>query len=117
MSDTTVADRLRGARRRRFAGRAAELELFRAALEAPVPPFNISAPAPPVMALTRPLPSPGDSTSQEPTRRPWDTWPPETRPSSRYSVKDSIPDHMVLHESTPLVVRVLMPCLDEAGKR
>jgi hypothetical protein len=37
----TVADRLRGARRRRFVGRAAELELFRAALAAPEPPFSV----------------------------------------------------------------------------
>jgi hypothetical protein len=37
----TVGDRLGGARRRRFAGRAAELELFRSALAAPVPPFNV----------------------------------------------------------------------------
>ncbi|HWT23684.1 MAG TPA: hypothetical protein VN213_09270, partial [Solirubrobacteraceae bacterium] len=37
----TVADRLRGARRRRFIGRAAELELFRAALAAPEPPFSV----------------------------------------------------------------------------
>ena len=37
----TVADRLRGARRRCFVGRAAELELFRAALEAPEPPFSV----------------------------------------------------------------------------
>lgn len=39
--DSTVADRLRGARRRGFVGRAAELELFRAALEAPEPPFSV----------------------------------------------------------------------------
>lgn len=37
----TVADRLRGARRRGFVGRAAELELFSAALEAPEPPFSV----------------------------------------------------------------------------
>ena len=37
----TVADRLRGARRRGFVGRAAELELFRTALEAPEPPFSV----------------------------------------------------------------------------
>ena len=37
----TVADRLRGARRRGFVGRAAELELFRAALDAPEPPFSV----------------------------------------------------------------------------
>jgi hypothetical protein len=37
----TVADRLRGARRRRFVGRAAELELFRDALEAGEPPFCV----------------------------------------------------------------------------
>src|SRR6185369_13237204 len=36
-SSATVADRLRGARRRRFVGRAAELELFSAAVAAPVP--------------------------------------------------------------------------------
>jgi hypothetical protein len=39
--DATVADRLRGARRRGFVGRAAELELFGAALEAPEPPFSV----------------------------------------------------------------------------
>lgn len=38
---STVADRLRGARRRGFVGRAAELELFRIALEAPEPPFSV----------------------------------------------------------------------------
>jgi hypothetical protein len=37
----TVGDRLGSARRRRFAGRATELELFREALEAPAPPFNV----------------------------------------------------------------------------
>jgi hypothetical protein len=37
----TVADRLRGARRRRFVGRAAELELFRTALATPEPPFSV----------------------------------------------------------------------------
>ena len=37
----TVADRLRGARRRGFVGRVAELELFRLALEAPEPPFSV----------------------------------------------------------------------------
>jgi chromosomal replication initiation ATPase DnaA len=37
----TVADRLKSARRRRFVGRAAELELFLAALEAPEPPFSV----------------------------------------------------------------------------
>src|SRR5829696_10235997 len=37
----TVADRLRGARRRGFVGRAAELELFRSSLEAPEPPFSV----------------------------------------------------------------------------
>jgi hypothetical protein len=37
----TVADRLTGARRRAFVGRAAELELFRAALEAPETPFCV----------------------------------------------------------------------------
>jgi hypothetical protein len=38
---TTVADRLTGARQRAFVGRAAELELFRAALEAPETPFSV----------------------------------------------------------------------------
>ena len=38
---STVADRLRGARSRGFVGRAAELELFRFALEAPEPPFSV----------------------------------------------------------------------------
>ena len=37
----TVADRLKSARRRRFVGRAAELELFRGALAAPEPPFSV----------------------------------------------------------------------------
>jgi hypothetical protein len=37
----TVADRLRGARRRGFVGRVAELELFRFALEAHEPPFSV----------------------------------------------------------------------------
>jgi hypothetical protein len=37
----TVADRLHAARRRRFVGRAAELELFRGALEAAEPPFSV----------------------------------------------------------------------------
>ena len=37
----TVADRLRGARRRGFVGRVAELELFRSALEAAEPPFSV----------------------------------------------------------------------------
>jgi AAA ATPase-like protein len=37
----TVADRLRGARRRRFVGRAAELELFREALASAEPPFSV----------------------------------------------------------------------------
>lgn len=37
----TVADRLRIARRRRFVGRAAELELFSAALAASEPPFSV----------------------------------------------------------------------------
>jgi hypothetical protein len=43
MSETvsTVADRLRGARRRRFVGRAAELELFRGALEAAEPSLSV----------------------------------------------------------------------------
>jgi hypothetical protein len=40
-SQSTVADRLRGARRRAFVGRAAELELFRLALEAQEPPFSV----------------------------------------------------------------------------
>ena len=38
---STIADRLRGARSRGFVGRAAELELFRFALEAPEPPFSV----------------------------------------------------------------------------
>src|SRR5690349_3782962 len=38
---STVADRLRTARRRRFVGRAAELELFLGALAAPEPQFSI----------------------------------------------------------------------------
>jgi hypothetical protein len=38
---STVADRLKRARRRRFVGRAAELELFAAALTAPEPPFTV----------------------------------------------------------------------------
>jgi hypothetical protein len=38
---STVADRLRSARRRRFVGRAAELELFQGALAAPEPQFSI----------------------------------------------------------------------------
>ena len=38
---STVADRLKRARRRRFVGRAAELELFRRALAAPEPPFSV----------------------------------------------------------------------------
>src|SRR5215218_3770454 len=38
---STVADRLRGARRRGFVGRVAELELFRFALAAPEPPFSV----------------------------------------------------------------------------
>ena len=37
----TVADRLRGARRAGFVGREAELELFRAAIDAPEPPFSV----------------------------------------------------------------------------
>jgi hypothetical protein len=37
----TVADRLRSARKRRFVGRGAELELFRSALAAPDPPFSV----------------------------------------------------------------------------
>src|SRR3954447_3338085 len=37
----TVADRLKRARRRRFVGRAAELELFLGALAAPEPPFSV----------------------------------------------------------------------------
>ena len=40
-SSATVADRLRGARRRRFVGRVAELELFSAAVAAPVPSFSV----------------------------------------------------------------------------
>ena len=38
---STVADRLKSARRRRFVGRAAELELFRGALAASEPPFSV----------------------------------------------------------------------------
>ena len=38
---STVADRLKSARRRRFVGRTAELELFVAALAAPEPPFSV----------------------------------------------------------------------------
>src|SRR3954465_3501418 len=38
---STVADRLKRARRRRFVGRAAELELFLGALAAPEPPFSV----------------------------------------------------------------------------
>jgi hypothetical protein len=47
MTDTTgqgrgtVAARLRRARERRFVGRAGELELFRAALDTPEPPFTV----------------------------------------------------------------------------
>ncbi|MFI8974973.1 ATP-binding protein [Nocardia asteroides] len=37
----TVADRLRSARRRRFVGRAGEVELFRSALDADEPPFTV----------------------------------------------------------------------------
>src|SRR4051812_9266642 len=37
----TVADRLRGARRRRFVGRRAELELLRSALAEPELPFSV----------------------------------------------------------------------------
>src|SRR3712207_2837788 len=37
----TVADRLRGARGQWFVGRAAEVELFRWALEADEPPFSV----------------------------------------------------------------------------
>jgi hypothetical protein len=37
----TVADRLKNARRRRFVGRATELELFLEALAAPEPPFSV----------------------------------------------------------------------------
>ena len=37
----TVADRLKSARRRRFVGRAAELELFLGALAASEPPFSV----------------------------------------------------------------------------
>ncbi len=36
-----LADRLLGARRRQFVGRAAELELFRSALDQEVPPFSV----------------------------------------------------------------------------
>jgi hypothetical protein len=38
---STVADRLKRARQRRFVGRAAELELFLGALAAPEPPFSV----------------------------------------------------------------------------
>src|SRR3954471_9837526 len=38
---STVADRLKRARQRRFVGRAAELELFLSALAAPEPPFSV----------------------------------------------------------------------------
>ena len=38
---STVADRLKSARRRRFVGRAAELELFVGALAASEPPFSV----------------------------------------------------------------------------
>jgi hypothetical protein len=38
---STVADRLKGARRRRFVGRTAELELFLGALNQPEPPFSV----------------------------------------------------------------------------
>ena len=38
---STVADRLKSARRRRFVGRAAELELFLGALAAPEPQFSV----------------------------------------------------------------------------
>lgn len=38
---TTLADRLRAHRERRFAGRAAELEAFRGALTAANPPFAV----------------------------------------------------------------------------
>jgi hypothetical protein len=38
---STVAGRLKSARRRRFVGRAAELELFRGALGAADPPFSV----------------------------------------------------------------------------
>jgi hypothetical protein len=38
---STVADRLKRARRRRFVGRAAEVELFRGAITAPEPPFSV----------------------------------------------------------------------------
>ena len=37
----TVADRLRGARRRGFVGRAAEIELFRGAVASAEPPFSV----------------------------------------------------------------------------
>src|SRR5690349_9114088 len=37
----TVADRLKSARRRRFVGRAAELELLQGALAAAEPPFSV----------------------------------------------------------------------------
>src|SRR3954468_12459212 len=38
---STVAERLKRARQRRFVGRAAELELFLGALAAPEPPFSV----------------------------------------------------------------------------
>jgi hypothetical protein len=38
---STVADRLKSARRRRFVGRVAEIELFLGALAAPEPPFSV----------------------------------------------------------------------------
>jgi AAA ATPase domain len=38
---STVADRLKSARRRRFVGRAAEVELFLGALALPEPPFSV----------------------------------------------------------------------------
>ena len=38
---STVADRLKSARRRRFVGRTAEVELFLGALVVPEPPFSV----------------------------------------------------------------------------
>ena len=61
---STVADRLKSARRRRFVGRAAELELFLAALAASEPPFSVlwvHGPA----GLARPR-----CWARSPTRRP-----------------------------------------------
>jgi hypothetical protein len=40
-STTTLGERLRGERRRLFVGRTREVELFRAALDQPEPPFSV----------------------------------------------------------------------------